>query len=352
MARYFRLWGKKRGQRLSGWWIVGSVGEAIFFASLFLLGVMALTLVIAWQLVAPEMQVYRVGLGFWLLVIASGSFIVIGGTGFLLRVWQLWASDERRLAVARKAGDIDLAGRGKKGKSPPTPPTIPNLASITDSPGVRLTYRLPNTQNVLGVMLIGSLFTLSWNTMVAVFAGIAFSAHAQGRPRWFLTFSLIPFATAGYFASRWFFRLFRQLTGVGSTTVEINELPLVPSRIYEICVVQHGHLVFKHVRVSLICEEEATFHQGTDLRLERKIVYSQTILEQGRCRVEPGRPLELRAEFKVPVNAMHSFQSAHNAIHWKILVEGDAKRWPSFCRSFPVIVYPAVREPIVLSNQA
>lgn len=351
MPRLFRLWGKKRGHRLSGWWIVGSVGEAIFFASLFLLGVMALTLVIAWQFVAPELQVYRIGLGFWLLVIAAGSFIVIGGTGFLLRVWQLWASDEHRLALARKASNLDLAGRGK-GNDQPRTPTIPDLASFTDSPGVRLSYRLPASQSSMAVMVVGSIFILSWNSMVAVFAGIAFTAHAQGNPRWFLTLSLIPFATAGYFASRWFFRLFRQLTGVGATTVEINELPLYPSRTYEVCIVQHGHLVFKQVRVSLVCEEEASFHQGTDLRLERKIVYSQCILEQGRCRVEPGRPLELRAEFKVPGHAMHSFQSAHNAIHWKIMVEGDAKRWPSFCRSFPVIVYPAVRETPVLSSRA
>lgn len=351
MPRLFRLWGKKRGHRLSGWWIVGSVGEAIFFASLFLLGVMALTLVIAWQFVAPELQVYRIGLGFWLLVIAAVSFIFIGGTGFLLRVWQLWTSDEHRLALARKASNLDLAGRGKNNDRHNTP-TIPDLARITDSPGVRLAYRLPSSQSAMAVMVIGSIFILSWNSMVAVFAGIAFTAHAQGQPRWFLTLSLIPFGTAGYFASRWFFRLFRQLTGVGATTVEINELPLYPSRTYEVCIVQHGHLVFKQVRVLLLCEEEATFHQGTDLRFERKIVYSQCILEQGRCRVEPGRPLELRAEFKVPGYAMHSFQSAHNAIHWKIVVEGDAKRWPSFCRNFPVIVYPAVRETPVLSNRA
>jgi hypothetical protein len=253
--------------------------------------------------------------------------------------------------LARKASNLDLAGRGK-GNERHNTPTIPDLARITDSPGVRLAYRLPSAQSAMAVMVIGSLFILSWNSMVAVFAGIAFTAHAQGQPRWFLTLSLIPFGTAGYFASRWFFRLFRQLTGVGATTVEINELPLYPSRTYEVCIVQQGHLVFKQVRVLLLCEEEATFHQGTDLRFERKIVYSQCILEQGRCRVEPGRPLELRAEFKVPGHAMHSFQSAHNAIHWKIVVEGDAKRWPSFCRNFPVIVYPAVRETPVLSNRA
>jgi hypothetical protein len=351
MARLLRLWGKKRGQRLSGWWIVGSVGEAVFFASLFLLGVMALTLVIAWQLVAPDLQVYRVGLGFWLLVIASVSFILIGGTGFLLRVWQLWASDERQLAVARQASDMGLTGRGK-GKNLSQTPTIPDLEKITDSPGVRLTYRLPIRQGDLAVMLAGAVFTLSWNAMVAVFAGIAFSAHAQGQPRWFLTALLIPFGVTGYYSARWFFRLFRQLTGVGSTTVEISELPLYPSRTYEVCVVQHGHLVFKQLRVCLVCEEEATFQQGTDLRLETKIVYRQVVLEQGRCRVEPGRPLELRATFKVPEDAMHSFQSSHNAIHWRILVEGDAKKWPLFCRSFPVIIYPAVRDLPVSTNQS
>ena len=38
MARFFRLWGKKRGERRSGPRRLGEIGEAVFFTALVLLG--------------------------------------------------------------------------------------------------------------------------------------------------------------------------------------------------------------------------------------------------------------------------------------------------------------------------
>ncbi len=97
----------------------------------------------------------------------------------------------------------------------------------------------------------------------------------------------------------------------------------------------------KKLSIALVCEEVATYHFGTDTRTDRDEVYRQLIFEQGKCRIDWGRPLEVMCEFKLPVNAMHSFQSPHNAVAWKIVVEGEANRWPSYCRNFPVVVYPA-----------
>ncbi len=103
MPKLLRLYGKKRGSRMSGWWVMGSVGEAAFFATLFLLGIVSLSVVGSRQLFWPETQIIRVGFGFWLMVIASSSFIVIGLSGLILRVAQTVASPELRSALAQQA---------------------------------------------------------------------------------------------------------------------------------------------------------------------------------------------------------------------------------------------------------
>ena len=52
----------------------------------------------------------------------------------------------------------------------------------------------------------------------------------------------------------------------------------------------------------------------------------------------------------LPDSAMHSFQSPHNAIVWKVNVEGQGKGWRTFLRSFPLIV--AHRRPSFLTVYA
>ncbi|HMC11219.1 MAG TPA: hypothetical protein VKH44_08005, partial [Pirellulaceae bacterium] len=41
-----------------------------------------------------------------------------------------------------------------------------------------------------------------------------------------------------------------------------------------------------------------------------------------------------------PPTAMHSFQSPHNLVRWKLVVRGEAETWPLFERGFPIVVYP------------
>ncbi len=103
MSKLVRLFGKKRGSRMSGWWVIGSASEAAFFGSLFLLGIVSLTVVGTWQLFWPQSQIIRVGFGFWLMMIASLSFVVIGLSGLILRVAQTVASPELRSALAQQA---------------------------------------------------------------------------------------------------------------------------------------------------------------------------------------------------------------------------------------------------------
>ena len=95
------------------------------------------------------------------------------------------------------------------------------------------------------------------------------------------------------------------------------------------------------LEVSLICEEEATFTQGTDIRTETREVYRQLCFQRHDFAIETDQPLSEVCRIAVPISAMHSFQSGHNVVRWKIVVQGEAEKWLPLVRGFPVVVYPA-----------
>jgi hypothetical protein len=184
------------------------------------------------------------------------------------------------------------------------------------------------------------ILSMAWNAMLAIFLVVAIRRVADGQFPYPLILLLIVGGYIGLRTARLFFKSYVQAIGIGSTTIEIEDLPLLPGRTYRVVLVQYGKLVLKKLSLRLVCEEESTYHFGTDVRTERSVVLEQTVLNQGRTRIDWGRPLELEGVVQIPVDVMHSFQSLHNAIHWKFIVEGEANRWPLYCRSFPVVVYP------------
>lgn len=338
VAKLFRLWGKKRGSRMSGWQVLGSVSEASFYGLLFLLGIVSLTVVVTWRVFWPASSIFQIYFGFWLMVIASSSFVLIGLTAFLYQVSNVLASPELRSVMLDNAKrEHQRRSDGKPGRSNTS---LPNAALLMDSPGVRLAYRLAAQRSDVAPMILSTVFAIGWNSMLAILCVIAVQNHLSGRPVWFLTVLLIPFGLVSFLATRWFFRLFRRHTGVGPTTLEISDLPLLPGQHYALYLCQYGRVTFRKLQVSLACFEETTYQLGTDIRTEQCEVSRQVILPPAEFVIEPEKPLEVDCQFHLPLDTMHSFQSPHNAIVWKVVVEGDAPRWRSFCRSFPIVVHP------------
>ena len=301
---------------------------------------MCFTTLVGWQFLSPTTQVFPIGYGFWLLISVTASFIVMGAVGFWYRVLKVATSDEHREVIA-KHGLVSRPNRPYVKNM--LPPMVPILAPFTDSPGAKLAYRLPGEWPGTGALISIGLFAMAWNAMIAVFSVFAIGGFLKGAIQYRLLMLLIPGIYVGLRAGQLFVKSYIKEIGIGSTTVEIEDLPLVPGKSYKLLLVQYGRLVIKKLSIRLVCEEESTYHFGTDVRTEREIVRLQNILDQGRSRIDWGRPLELECLVTIPSDAMHSFQSLHNAIHWKIIVEGEANRWPSYSRSFPVVVYPHAR---------
>lgn len=265
MAKWVRLWGKKRGDRMSGWWVVGSVGEAAFFGILFLLGIVSLTIVVSWQVFWPESNIIRPGSGFWLTFTASLAFAVIGLTAFILQVSQTLASPERRSAIATKV----KSEHQRRSDSEPAHVNLPNLDEMRESPGIKLAYRLPGQRGENSQLILSALFATAWNSIVAVMLVVViFQSTSPAGPNYFLIFLLLPFLLVSVVATRWFFKLFRIRTGIGPTAVEINALPMLPGYEYQLYICQYGRVEFSKLSVALVAFEETTFQQGTDVRTE------------------------------------------------------------------------------------
>ncbi|MGB7324965.1 MAG: hypothetical protein WBD31_08830 [Rubripirellula sp.] len=340
-------WSKKRGERRLSNDASGVAGEAVFYMLLFLIGVFGLTLVLINRF-APKSVVnvpteaFSTSLSTWIFGILSLASMLTGIGGLIFRLMRFGASSERRSNIftrtkALEKGAIDLIG--------PSPgdatklPSVPGVRSMNDSPGERLTYRLSSETPESGVIGPATL-ALLWNTVWFVLLAVVVSGFWYGRPRWIVATLLIPFAVIGVWAIKYFLAQLRQNAGVGSTIVEISHNPLVPGDKLDVYVSQMGRLKLKRLSVHLTCEEETFYRQGTDVRVDRHESFTQVLCKESEVRVDPMAPWEQQLAVELPAGVMHSFVGTHNAIRWKIVVRGESRPWPSFCRSFPVVVHP------------
>jgi hypothetical protein len=317
---------------------MGRMGEAAFFGILFLTGAIFLSNLLLQEFVNPTGAPQTIGLGFWLTVLVLGSFVLIGGGGVLWAVFHSRTSVERRSAIAQNATNIDLLNEAIP--MPRDYPSLPADANLTNSPGVMLAYRLPTVESPIWSLLAAAIFCLAWNGMTAFLAVYAARSWNSPQPEWFLICLMFPFCAIGVWAIYYFLSNLVVHTGLGPTIIEVSHHPLFPGGRYELLLSQTGNIRMTALEVHLVCEEEATYHQGTDIRHEIKNIYRVQLFRQANFRIEPGAAFEQSLAFYIPKEAMHSFQSPHNALNWKIVVSGVPEGWPSFFRSFPILVYP------------
>ena len=336
MAPRLRLFVKKRGQRRTGSRWYGTLGVAALDLALVAIGAAGLYWLLAQVLLAPGEPH---GWLAWAAVVIPIAPIGYGVTDLVVLIWRNLATTERRAAVVQRATDWEFPGLGPQA-SRPTLPTVPPIDAVVDSAGVRLTYRLPSDAASHQLSLALAVVCVVWNVLAIGFGIRVIEQHLSGPPNWLLTWMMVPLALAGMWT---IYALVRQLLltkGTGTTLVEISEHPLYPGRKYEAFLSQTGRLRVRWFQVQLVCEERATYQQGTDTRTASALVYRQTVLSERKFEIPPGGAFETHFTVDVPATAMHSFAAAHNAVTWSLMVRGRMARWPEFERRFPLYVYP------------
>ncbi|MCP4812277.1 MAG: hypothetical protein GY888_07190, partial [Planctomycetaceae bacterium] len=272
MARFFRLWGKKRGDRRTGSSWAGEVGEAAFFVALLVLGI--LLLLQFWQGHSRDGSA-----GESILSLTFGVMcllLVLGTVGLVYTIIQLRISTERRLALARQASQLPL--RQQATNPADIYHQVPHDTDLTNSPGIRLAYRLPANESPVWQMSAAVTFFLLWVTITISLSVAILSRHSIDNPNWLLLFILVACAVVGCWSIFYLWRQLRRHAGIGPTSVEISDHPLHPGREYALFLSQAGHLQLESFRIALVCHESATYRQGTDTRTSIQPVYSQELL--------------------------------------------------------------------------
>lgn len=275
---------------------------------------------------------------YWIALLLPTALIAVGAGGLGFTVWQTAVSRERRAALVQKAADVELFHEANNERA--DFPTIPTDAELKNSPGTTLAYRLPMETSSGWKMFTLATICLGWNGLVMLFAVLNVNGHLAGHSDWYSTTAVIAFASAGIWLVIRTIRQFWRASRTAPTRVEISEHPLAPGGQCELFVAQTGKLDVNSFDVLLVCEEEATFRQGTDTVTSTGMVSADTVFSKERFEIDGIEPYEVRCPLRVPDDAMHSFRAAHNVVQWKLLVRSNVNGRRNSERSFPIVVVP------------
>jgi hypothetical protein len=332
MLPRLRLFVKKRGNRRTSTPWQGKVAEGLLFVGLIAIGAYGL-----YWLVEHVRSAVDAGWWPWFAMVIPAALIVFGSVELVQLLWHSSASSERRAAVVQKATDWDLPGAEVRPNRSALP-TVPAIGTVTDSPGVRLSYRLPVDSSTGWVSFTMAAVCLIW--LVAMFTVQAVSVDEEGRLNLLLIGLMVPFILAGLWT---FYALILQVLqgiAIGPTRVEVSQHPFYPGGTFHAFVSQSGRLSVRWLQIQLVCEEHAVYQQGTDTRRAVERVYRAVLYTQRKFEIRPQQAFEVTLDLPIPSLAMHSFVSPHNAVHWSIIVRGRMARWGDFERRFPIYVYP------------
>ena len=329
-----RLFVKKRGTRRTGSRWAGEVAEGLLSAGLIAAGAFGL-----YWLIHKVVTVQGAGWWPWFAMVIPVALFVYGVIGLVGLLWRRAASTERRAAAVRNATGWELPGIVASPNHPALP-SVPAIDAVTDSPGIRLAYRLPIDAASGWVSFTMAAVCLGWNTLVGLFV-VQVIRMDNDKAKWLLASLMIPFVLGGIWT---LVELARQVLlnmAVGTTRVEISQHPFQPGAAYQGFVSQTGRLHVRWLNVQLVCDEQAIHQQGTDTRRAICRVHRSTLYSQRKFDITQQQAFEATFDISVPESAMHSFVSSHNAVMWALLVRGRMARWGDFERRFPIYVYPA-----------
>jgi hypothetical protein len=272
----------------------------------------------------------------WLIPLLPAAFIAVG-VGGLIFLFFTWGKSVEHRALLQQV-NLDLFDQTRA--ATPRFPTVPDDAGLTNSAGTTLRYRVQYLPPI-GSLLLTAMAVL-WNGAMVWFIWRAAAGFwSGGNADSSLSPMLIPFVAAGGYLAYLAGRGVLVALGIEPTVVEVSEHPLFPGGKYDLFVSQSGRHQFRRFTVVLVCDEEATFRQGTNSRTHSNRTAEVEIFRREAFSTDRQTPLAARFDFRIPVGAMHSFQGTHNSIKWKLLVRASLHKWPDFEREFSIVVAPA-----------
>lgn len=346
------------------WW--AGVTEAFFATTMLLTGTVLFSTFVTLAIIRSDIAGAPQASGLYVAVqLSIATALVLIGLSWIARlIWHVGVSAERRGAIAVRAGELEILNELRKRRE--DLPTIPRDRLLPQA-GRKLAFRIiPWPRNVWG-LVSSAVFSMIAVALLSILVLICVKSYfdqlsiikqlgklsEQIAPAeisqipkhpWLAGALLLVFVPAAAWSIYHFFRQLIKLAGVGPTSIELSEYPLRPGGKFELFLSQTGRSRLQLLDVDLICEENVTYNQGTDIRTESAIIFQQRLSRHRGLTLSSGKPFETELQFELPESAMHSFKSTNNRVQWKIIVIAKAKNWPRLKRTFQVLVFPKSRD--------
>lgn len=328
MLKIERIWQTKQKSPSQHARMLGVLGELIFYNVLFLLGIIAL----GFLLFSFQQRIQH-----YFLLLAIISFVVIGGRGIIGILSSSKVAGRRLLQIRR----VQRTGKTLLGEIQDHLPYVPSHDVYSDSHGTHFQYRLDRVRSDFWSMLAIACFSFTWAGVSVFLLLMCFDSLSDGFwSHWILWACLLSSVAICAWSARYFFVQLKVITSVGPTILEIDTHPLQPGMSFNCMVRQTGMLSVKSLRLYLICEELASYHQGTDVRTEVVEVFNEQVGIEKNFQISLNEAFSMITPIQIPIQAMHSFRSSSNAIQWKLVVLARFKTQPTIRRQFPIIVHP------------
>ncbi|TWT98014.1 hypothetical protein Pla108_21690 [Botrimarina colliarenosi] len=275
----------------------------------------------------------------WLVLSIPVSLMMIGATGIVRMLVFSQTSPERR--SARIASGMGLSEEDVAAPRPMLASGLPPFGSLNDSPGVERAHRLP-ADGAGGWRVVGmATLCLVWNALVALFAyQIGVGYLSVGVRSAVAVLIAAPLAVIGWRMTLSAWRDARGSGGGGATRIEVDHCPLIAGEPGVGALLQYGPARLRELTVSLVCDEIATYRQGTDTRTATAEVARRVLHSEKRIEAPAGELIRRDFEMRTPTAGPHSFVSANNEIRWSIEVTIVPVGRPEVRRRFPLCVYP------------
>jgi hypothetical protein len=278
----------------------------------------------------------------YLLLVVPAAFLAVGGGG----LYHAWSNRGKTAAQVARKRALSAAETGRA-----LGPQGANLLllELPPSSGNTLQYRLacsnPPGQGLVGCAVITVILNaLSAVVLLAMNASRFGWEWARPGPPWGFQVAGIIVAIVGLLSLAMFFYTvaLELLIGmsVGPTIVEISRQPLEPGGSCEVFLSQEARrtLAMNAFKLIFIYDNNIMRKEGTRTVTERKRVHEQEVLARQQFELQPGPPLQARAELRLPQGALHSVEKPDQEVSWKLAVKGDIAGWPDFERDFPIVV--------------
>ena len=204
--------------------------------------------------------------------------------------------------------------------------------SVADSGPVVLAPERTRFESFVLILI----FAILWNGSLYLCISDFYQGWQAGEPEWELVIGFIILAPIGLLMPvlvvHAFWKLFipRPILKLSRSEIPLGEVAELSWRF------AGRSSLIRHLKIAILCEEQATYGRGTDTETDESSLLKQTLLDTRlKSEIHAGS-----VTVAIPYDGMHTLNAEHNKVVWFLVVDGVIDNRPDVCSRYPFSVPP------------